>query len=270
MATTNTGIKMFDINPADFMLIGWVVNGDSWRDFENRFPDRFSDDQILESNGRCWHCNHRIVHHVTVLNTRTNEIHQVGFTCWNETFSHLSIPTLNLYRIKTIAERKALRLAKEAEKQARLAEIAKWKAEHAELIANLEKYQSNSFIGKMLRAIREWGQLTEKQIAAAQKIINTMQQEVLKPAPTGRVTFTAKIVNFKSYETHFGTAYKMLLQADGFRVFVSVPKDMERWSAEKGYYYTHNEGDEITLTATLSVENDPSFAFGKRPKLVKS
>jgi hypothetical protein len=88
------------------------------------------------------------------------------------------------------------------------------------------------------------------------------------PAPEGTVTFTGQVATIRSQSGYMGHAeLKMLViaeAADGggeFRVWCTVP----RCDGPFG------EGDRITLTAELRrSERDPSFVFGRRPRLAAS
>jgi hypothetical protein len=77
-------------------------------------------------------------------------------------------------------------------------------------------------------------------------------------APSGRVAVKGKVVHVKTVVTKFGAAEKMLVELDtGAKVWVSVPADLSGFPIK---------GATIAFTATFTVsDNDPLFAFGKRP-----
>jgi hypothetical protein len=90
------------------------------------------------------------------------------------------------------------------------------------------------------------------------------QQARQVPAPEGTVTFAGTVATVRSLPGYMGRVeLKMLViaeAADGgeFRVWCTVP--------QRGGPCC--QGDRITLTAELRrSERDPSFAFGKRPRL---
>jgi hypothetical protein len=90
------------------------------------------------------------------------------------------------------------------------------------------------------------------------------RQALQVPAPEGTVTFAGTVATIRSQPGYIGRVeLKMLViaeAADGgeFRVWCTVP--------QRGG--PCRQGDRITLTAELRrSERDPSFAFGKRPRL---
>jgi hypothetical protein len=84
------------------------------------------------------------------------------------------------------------------------------------------------------------------------------------PAPEGTVTFAGTVATIRSQPGYMGRPELQMLviaeASDGgeFRVWCTVPRRGGRCC----------QGDRITLTAELRrSERDPSFAFGKRPRL---
>ncbi len=127
----------------------------------------------------------------------------------------------------------------------------------------------NTFAKDVLAKLDRFGELSEKQASA---VVASMQRdrdytarraieeaEVKGDAPTGRVTVTGTVLSTRVDETDFGTVVKMLLKLDnGARAWVTCPSGVER-------------GDSITLAATWTVSpTDKSFAFGKRPHLIRT
>lgn len=109
--------------------------------------------------------------------------------------------------------------------------------------------------------------LTPKQAAWLRRAVDLLRERralreaeraAAQPAPEGRVAVRGKVLSIKTIESPFGQARKMLVRAEtGFRVWLSIPSgaDPER-------------GDAIAFTATLTrAPDDPTMAFGKRPKL---
>lgn len=95
--------------------------------------------------------------------------------------------------------------------------------------------------------IRSLEQQGEKQVAEK------------KAAPAGRQQVTGKIVSFKEQYSDWGVVDKVLLQCDGWRLYVTLPSSLEGRE-------TATEGDTLTMTVTVEPSrDDPSFAFGKRP-----
>jgi hypothetical protein len=130
------------------------------------------------------------------------------------------------------------------------------------------------FLGELTRQLRRQEPLSDRQAEFyVRRVAEIIRQNKLEreqearrvPAPQGTVTFVGTVATIRSQPGHMGRAeLKMLViaeAADGggeFRVWCTVP----RRGGPCG------EGDRITLTATLQrSERDPSFAFGKHPRL---
>jgi hypothetical protein len=125
----------------------------------------------------------------------------------------------------------------------------------------------------LVRKLIKYGNLSEKQTnflgLLVDKIDNARkiqakwdaETEKAKPAPEGRVEFAGKILKVSEYETDFGWVTKVTIKTDdGWRVYVSLPSSA----------YESKAGDRIALRATLTVsDDDPKFAFGKRPFLLE-
>ncbi len=124
----------------------------------------------------------------------------------------------------------------------------------------------------LVRKLIQYGNLSEKQtnflgllvdkIDNARKIQAKWDAETAKakPAPEGRVEFAGKILKISEYQSDWGWAIKATIKTDdGWRVYVTLPSNSEA-----------KTGDRIALRATLTVsEDDPKFAFGKRPHLLE-
>lgn len=98
------------------------------------------------------------------------------------------------------------------------------------------------------------------------------------PVVTGRVEIQGEVVSTKSYETDYGTAYKMLVKdARGFKVYGSIPSNLWNEVELLGSYRKSAWGEtdgvmnklvgmEIKFTATVEASNDDElFGFFKRP-----
>lgn len=124
---------------------------------------------------------------------------------------------------------------------------------------------------------------TENMMAALRKVVAANAERAVvdaaRPAcPEGRIIITGTVVSTKSYETDFGTAYKMLVEDEsGFKVYGSIPSNL--WSEVEflGAYrklawnetdgvMTKLKGMQVTFTATVEQsKDDKSFGFFKRP-----
>lgn len=88
------------------------------------------------------------------------------------------------------------------------------------------------------------------------------------PAPAGKVETSMKVVKAEYRPGYQGaTVGKMLLEhEDGWRAWVTVPHDLE---VATGYDIEMLKGTQLHLKVTLEPkDDDPSFAIGKRPKLI--
>src|SRR6266536_2458522 len=131
----------------------------------------------------------------------------------------------------------------------------------------------NPFLAELTRQLRRREPLSDRQAEFyVRRVAEVARQDEQErearrvPAPEGTVTFTGMVATIRSHPGYMGRAeLKMLVIAeaadshDEFRVWCTVPRPGEPFG----------EGDRITLTAELRrSERDPSFAFGKRPRLV--
>ena len=144
-----------------------------------------------------------------------------------------------------------------ADQQARIAPFA---AAHPELWAALDA-ADGGFLCSIADSVRKFGELTDKQFAAAEKAVTqqaerTAEKAEAADAPTGRTQVEGEVVATKWTDGRF-PAFKMMVKADtGYRVWVTVPSQLD----------TPERGDRVRFTATLTQsDDDPTFAFGSRP-----
>lgn len=142
--------------------------------------------------------------------------------------------------------------------------------EIAEALKAIEQpaHAGNGFVKDVLSKLDTYGYLTERQAAAVVTSLKrdeefaarkaTEQAEVKGDAPSGRCEVTGVILSLKQRDTDFGVVTKALVKLDNnSKVWFTANWDVER-------------GDTITVRATFEVSHDDkSFAFGKRPHLVK-
>lgn len=141
----------------------------------------------------------------------------------------------------------------------------------------------------------EYGSLTEKQTAKAKEIIAETianvrrfeeEDELRKlnatPWENGRQEFRCRVVSakvkevpsFNPYDRHMDLQLKMIVQReDGSRLWCTAPSKLADAVAEYHDYETVARalrGAELTLRVTVErADDDPIFAFGKRPHLVE-
>jgi hypothetical protein len=128
-------------------------------------------------------------------------------------------------------------------------------------------------VGKLVR----YGSISDKQVDFLRKLLDQIDRkdeiaaerqaeyETAEPAPKGRVELTGTIVGLKSVEGwgYDQTVMKMIVKAEaGWKVFVTVPDALFDGEELKGR----------TITMRVTVEpsdDDPKFAWGKRPHIIK-
>jgi hypothetical protein len=184
------------------------------------------------------------------------------------------------------AARKADRKA--AEKVAKLAAFAEAEPELAFMTTSAifdDEVEIHPILCDMGTRLQQYGSISEKQIAFAKKLLVEQQERrnlreaekaAAQPAPAGRQVVEGEVVMVRDYESDYGTTWKMMVKADGgFKVFVTVPRDLEPDSYTGGDLDTPTsfvaqvnalKGQRVRFTATLEPKaDDPTFAIGKRP-----
>ena len=136
--------------------------------------------------------------------------------------------------------------------------------------AKADVHAKNTFVHDVIGKLNTYGSLSVRQVEAVLKSLArdvemaskkaTEAAEVKGPAPTGRVTVTGEVLSTKTVDGFYGSTLKMLLKLDnGSRVWLTVPGKA-----------VADKGNLLTVTATFEAsKDDVSFAFGKRPTLVK-
>ena len=115
-------------------------------------------------------------------------------------------------------------------------------------------------IHDILTSVRRWGEPTEKQRAAVNRLVESLtapEREVV-PVPEGKgIQITGEVISVKIKYSQYGEQLKMLVEDDrGFRVWGSVPKKIS--DVEKGNRVTFRASVERSL-------DDAGFGFYKRP-----
>lgn len=106
-----------------------------------------------------------------------------------------------------------------------------------------------------------YGSISDKQVDLVLRL--AAQKANSKPCPVGKTTLTGRVVSVKAYEDTAAMRYsyrtiyryKMLIDCDGYRVFGSLPRNLDV-----------KPGDYVTLCATVTAsDTDASFGFYKFP-----
>jgi hypothetical protein len=137
------------------------------------------------------------------------------------------------------------------------------------------KPYENSFeiIVDLVRKLRKWG-ISDKQIAFLKSLckkfedlprtIQLSREENAKraDAPEGKHHVQVKVLNIKLVENDYGSTWKMLAEHEtGYKIWSTVPSKLLN---------AIERDDVIEMTINLTRSNDdPKFAFGKRPSKPK-
>ena len=159
--------------------------------------------------------------------------------------------------------------------------MARHKADEEHSAANYEVerkfWKTYGSVPEFIRnAMRDWGGLTEKQLAYAKKVFNeriernaglNAKTEARKASVTekweiGRAKeLSGTVVSVKQHESDFGLVFKMTaLLSDNRMLYCSLPDS----SMVKGSTFTN-----LSVTISGISDTDETFAFGKLPKLTK-
>jgi vacuolar-type H+-ATPase subunit E/Vma4 len=169
----------------------------------------------------------------------------------------------------------------QAKAEAGHARMKVWKARVAFLEANpaiaeaIEQaknpiHAKNFFVQDVLSKLNQYGSLSVRQVEAVLKSLKRDVEtaaakavevtEVKGNAPEGRQTVTGVVLSTKLVEGFYGNTLKALLKLENnSKVWLTVPSKS-----------SFGRGDTVTVTASFEVsKDDPFFAFGKRPVVVK-
>jgi len=268
------GNKMQNVNPANWKIAGLYYCGDSAEMREAYAEETSECIALIEKHGK----------HAEARDDELGACDHCGtFHSYGVLFSHKSEPGLITVGNKCAANNfgcvdKVDRKRKQAQRQAQKAReerIAFWSAirflskqkNRKELCAFL---RVDSCFAKSLRfQLFARGWLSKNQIDSAfdaaermtAREIEEKESQVEKiPAPSGRVHIQGKVLSIYPKETQFGTIWKMVVLAQGFKVWLTLPKAIDNAEA----------GDIVEFTASLEPsKKDKSFAFGKRPTKAK-
>jgi hypothetical protein len=272
-----------DFDPAGYELVDVFDLGDTEPNGDNAELARIEESMLNRGYAwtspyfdaaRCGHCGAHLRYAALMSHAATNAMMFVGSTCLSERFAEMTADKFADLRTAAAAKAEATR---EMNRRHELAAAGlKFLASAPALLVELSYagnggvVDGNSFLSDIARKVFQYGDLSERQVAAAERAIlqgieratEREAERVEHPAvdaPEGRVTVTGEVVMTKWYANDFGETLKMIVRDDsGFRVFVSVPSSLMGVGIDKG--------SRVTLVATLTQsDDDPTFSFGKRP-----
>lgn len=276
-----------NFEPGDYEVIGYFDNqppkyyfGMSIESFELENKLWREERDRLFGGPRCYRCCHcgqsNVRYVVAVKHKPTGEHVCFGDICV-ERLDFEGHDQFAAKHIRSAAQNRML-----AEKRAAALEAfcnanpdAKWAMEHIDD----EIHARNSFAHDLIRKLREYGNLTERQLQYLKPSMlrdiehgeqrKAEESEPKGDAPEGRQTILVEVLATKWQENDFGGCLKMLCKLDNnAKVWCSVPDS----DYETGISFWANpeteikSGKRIKLTATFSRNGDPSFAYGKRPR----
>jgi len=174
-------------------------------------------------------------------------------------------------RLVSSARATARRQAKEAARQAELAEAARvarqeWLSNgYGDLLEAIETAISGLRHGDPIRrqaeAARERINMydaTQADAEAVQAVLDAIadREAATVPVVEGRYEIQGEVLTVKFQESQFGGSLKMLVEVDGYKVWGTVPTDL----------YGVDRGDRVAFTATVErSQDDAGFGFFKRP-----
>ncbi len=264
-----------ELDPATYIYVGWIYQGDSEAVLEaihgafHHDPTDLDPEKVRRSNHlfngnyktkhTCDHCG-AWFHWGNVYRHRpTNQIVVVGHIC-AERFQLES-------RAAWIQEQVRRQQEANERRHAILTAAREWlvEEEHQDLVPIIgeEAQPTHHILVNLKTSLFQWGHLTEKQADLARKIDRDLKTPTVEKPKTdvvvgNGVTITGIVVSTRSQEGNFGFEYKMLVEDDrGFRVWGSVPSGIGETE----------RGERVTFIANVEKSpDDLSFGFFKRPR----
>jgi hypothetical protein len=208
---------------------------------------------------QCHHCGARIRYVAVMEHVPTGDYIAIGETCLENRFEQA---TATFQALRKAAE---LDRAKQRIKTA----VAEFVAANPDLafMADKDHDHSNDFVADVSRKLRQYGELSSRQVEAVRNSIVRDAERAAReaaealvpkvPVVEGKGLVTGVVLGTKWVESDFGGSLKMLVQDDrGFKVWGTVP------AALKGEV----KGQRISFSATVEAkQGEVGFGFFKRP-----
>lgn len=217
--------------------------------------------------GQCHHCGARLRYVAWLRHVPTGYTIVVGETCMDNRFER---STADFQRLRKQAQldREQQKIRKAIDEFVAANPDLAWMDRNGEVP---EIVKDNGFVQDVTRKLRLYGSLSEKQVAAVRRSIETAirrqaerEQDAIEhpaaPVVEGRINITGTILVTKWQDSDYGGSLKMMVRDDrGFRVWGTVPSKL-----------TVEKGDRVTFTATVEASrDDETFGFFKRPTQAK-
>lgn len=232
----------------------------------------------------CGHCGAGIRYFALLVRDDVKQFIHVGEQCLDNRFS-----------VETAADFQALRKASKlnrerADRDGRI-EALRQNPAIARLIDGGSDVDASEFLSDVRRRAVETGRLSDPQIAAVERAFKRNDERIERQqrweaerraeaqrlaaagvaAPEGRVEVTGTVLSAKEHQSQFGTAIKIVVQADdGWKVWTTAPSSLfSQVDVDTTVIEEVREaivGKKIKFTAALTrSDSDAAFAFGKRP-----
>lgn len=229
-------------------------------DYVDPFPGRKGSDRVYETCGKCAGTGVVSWGNVTFVAQGREDRHCFDCNGKGETS-----------RLVSSVRATARRQAKEAARQAELAEAARearaqWLSNgYGDLLEAVEEALRGLRDGDPIRRqaldarerINAYA-ATEADAEAVRLVLDALaeREAAKRPVVEGRHEIQGAVLTVKVQESQFGSSLKMLVEVDGYKVWGTVPADL----------YGVDRGDRVAFTATVEAsDDDPSFGFFKRP-----
>lgn len=270
------------LDPADYVNIGWAdlhpEDGGGYIEPEHRGAPSFEGN--FTRYGRCDHCGtgSRLRYANFYLHRPSGEVVTVGTDC----AERLDLDT-----------RQALEFQERARAQGKADRIEDLRRRFPTAVGVLDAYaeqehRRSDFLSSLLSQLRRKAALSPKQIMAlCDSRVRQLEREAEQrareaaappPAPVPdtdeRVQVTGTIISVKIEDGDYGTTEKMLVQADGYRLWgtrpqsLLVPADEDTgWIERDGVMHRPaDRGDRVSFMARVQrSDRDENFGFFSRP-----
>lgn len=227
-----------------------------------------------QSSGQCGHCGARLTHYAAMLHVESKEIIYVGETCLGNRFEMATREFQAWRKMRAGANArnaKAARLAATLENHPALEGLRFYSVMSTDPLGQ----GRDDFLISLANQLFERGELSEKQIAAAERALARVAEREAKkaeeaeamtnvPAMTeGRRLISGTIISKKWKDSPFGYgssgAWKIVIRdAEGYRYYGTLP----------GAASELDRDSHIQIVASIKPsDDDPHFGFFSRPTL---
>lgn len=269
------------LDPAEYEEVGYYDLHPE--DGSGYIADEYSDADSFMGNfaqrGRCDHCGAGPLRYIVIfVHHPSGKLVTVGTRC------------AGVLGLASKSERERRELAEQARRREAL---ATWLAADADNQAAYDflnetvaagRYGYGGFYHDLLHKANRWGNLSEKQVAAAlrgrdrdaafaeRRAAEQAALEGVAPLAEGRREITGEVVSTKWQESDYGDTLKMLVREDdGNKVWGTVPGVLSEDHFDEATQTWTNRletlvGSRVTFKAQVTRSNDDEhFGFFKRP-----